>query len=597
MGKKKKHSAAPAAPPSGGPPGSPAAAGPPPPRPFPWRFLWIVVAVAGVVRLARLPEVLGGPERLWYTWDQTDSYTYTAWAREILHGNLLLRDVPRPPHIWEPILGTPEEFTRWEGGPNVFRHAPGYAYALAAVWAVVGESPAAVYLVQALLGIAWAVAALLLARRLFGDVAGLAAGLAAAIHGPALFLEGQVLRDAPALLFQVLGLLALGKATATGKPLALVGTGALLGATVILKEATGALAVAAVGWLAWRGLRRKVPGAARAAALVALGGALSFAPILARNLAVGARPFSLSTRAVQVLATTNAPDTISCGVVLEMTRGAGDVLRKSGGGGLATMLELARSVPPGRLIGGYVLRGIACWTPFEGPDNANYWYYRDRSRLLPVLPLFPCLVGPAVVGIVLAWRRRRDLDPLVSLVLVDLVLLAAVLPIGNPQCRYRIMLVPVLTPFAGLAVAEAVAAWRSGTRGRTGLLAAGALGVALVSFAAERALPAGTLPLSEVRQRPADFSVAAGILADQGARPEALAELDRGIGLFRTVEERYRLAQNKVALLAQAGDIERARAEAKRWAESEPHPGWAEVYRALGLGTPPGAGGSAPGAR
>ncbi len=567
------------------PPAAPAAAAPPPP--LPWRTIALVAGVAASVRLLWLPTVLSDPVAHWHEWDQTDGFTYEMWAKEIGKGNWLLRDVPRPPHNWEAMLGTPGEFTAWEGGPNVFRHAPLYAYGLAAAHAVFGPSPVPVLFLQVLLGIAWAVATQLLGRKLFGEVAGAAAGIAAGIYGPVLFLEAQVLRDAPALLLQALGLLALARAGASGRAAAWVGTGVLLGLTVLLKEATGVLAVAAVGWLAWRGLVGKVPGAARGAALVAAGGAIAFAPVVARNLAVGARPLSLSSRGPQVIATANAPDTQAFGLVYETTSGAGEILRKSGGGGLATALEVLRSVPFGRLLGGYVLRAIACWTPYEGPDNANYWFYRDRSWILGLLPVFHCLFGPAAVGAWLAWRRRRELSPLLALVFAEIILLALALPVGFPQCRYRVMLVPLLLPFAGYAVAGAVAAWRGGAQGRAALLAGGALVGALFSAAGERTLQAGPRPLAAFRDRPADYSVSASILDGHGQLAEALEELDRGLARFEHPDERLPLQRNKVALLLNARELERARAEAKRWAESEPNPEWAATYEALGLGTPP----------
>ncbi len=563
-------------------PGAPAAGS----RWRPWHAVALVAGVAALVRGIRLPEVLSGVEGLWHTYDQTDSFTFEMWAREILGGNWLLADVPRPPHEWERLVGTPEDFARWEG-PNALRHAPLYSYLLAGIYGIFGHEAGLVLGSQFLIGIGWAVATLALTRRVFGPAAGLAAGIGAALYGPAVYLEGLLLRDAPALLLHVGGLLLLARGLDSRRARTLVAAGLSAGALVLLKEAAAPLALAAVAWLAWEGLAGKVPGFRRAAGLVALGGVLALLPLFARNVATGAPPCSLSTRIPVSLALANAPDTEAHGLIFEATPGGAGILRTSGGGGLATAAEVLRSAPVGPLLGGYVLRLIALLTPFEGPDNANWWHFRGRSRVLPFLLVFPCLAGPALVGIVLAWGRRRALPPVARLLLLEIGFLLLLVPLGNPQCRYRIMLVPLLLPFAGLAVAEAAAALRAGGRGRALRIAAGALAAAGIASACERVLQAGPRTLHDWRHRPADHETAARLLAAGGRLDEALGELDSGLGIFRVPSVRHALSVSKVRLLLRAGETERARREARRWAESEPNPGWAAWYRDLGMGPPP----------
>ena len=48
---------------------------------------------------------------------------------------------------------------------------------------------------------------------------------------------------------------------------------------------------------------------------------------------------------------------------------------------------------------------------YEVPDNANFYFFRDRLAILKVLPVFPCLLGAGLVGLFAALTRgvlRRD---------------------------------------------------------------------------------------------------------------------------------------------------------------------------------------------
>ncbi len=44
---------------------------------------------------------------------------------------------------------------------------------------------------------------------------------------------------------------------------------------------------------------------------------------------------------------------------------------------------------------------------FEVPDNANFYFFRDRMRILRVLPVFSCILGVGLVGLFAALDARR----------------------------------------------------------------------------------------------------------------------------------------------------------------------------------------------
>ncbi|MEQ1505700.1 MAG: tetratricopeptide repeat protein [Myxococcota bacterium] len=105
-------------------------------------------------------------DAVWFEPLQTQPLRYDGWARAILAG-----DAPfRPP----------------------FDEAPAYVYLVALVYAVAGPSALAVTTVQAALDAGSCAAIAVVARRLAGPVAGVAAGTIAVVAGPLVYFVGQL---------------------------------------------------------------------------------------------------------------------------------------------------------------------------------------------------------------------------------------------------------------------------------------------------------------------------------------------------------------------------------------------------------------------
>jgi len=187
------------------------------------RFLRLLFLVALLIRLAFVWQIRDLPTQRWLV---MDAQRYDELARTIASGDWMPREA--------------------------FYQAPLYPYALAAVYAVTQGSMLAVRLLQAVLGAATVVLLALLARRLFGREAGLAAGVLAALYGPAIFYV-------PLLLKSTLTLLALTGAVLllvpTGQPSPnqirgrLFGAGALFGVSALLQENLLLLVPCAAIWL------------------------------------------------------------------------------------------------------------------------------------------------------------------------------------------------------------------------------------------------------------------------------------------------------------------------------------------------------------
>ncbi len=123
-------------------------------------FLAIVLAVSVLVRVIILPSIwdtLPFYQTVQKGWDQE---VYHHWAQELLTGK-----GPGPD-------GTPHYTTK------AYHHAPLYPYCLSLVYLIAGSGNLAAGIIfNALCGIAAALYVATLARRFFGDFAGLSAGI------------------------------------------------------------------------------------------------------------------------------------------------------------------------------------------------------------------------------------------------------------------------------------------------------------------------------------------------------------------------------------------------------------------------------------
>ncbi|MBF0284271.1 MAG: hypothetical protein HQL51_07415 [Magnetococcales bacterium] len=231
-----------------------------------WPALAAVALLALLARLYFLPELLQTLPYFTLPQQGVDAADYQKWAEAIAGGDGLSRSI----------------------GP--FYLAPLYPYLLGAVLALTGTPAIATGLVlNAAAGVANALLAAGIARRLFGPVAGFVAGVLAGLNGSQMAAESMLLNDpllAPLLLAGVWGVMRLREDLARGTAVGwgrMMGLGALL-ALPALGRASNLLPALGLGalvaaWL-WRRQGRRGTLLVMAAAL---GGVLILAPPLARN--------------------------------------------------------------------------------------------------------------------------------------------------------------------------------------------------------------------------------------------------------------------------------------------------------------------------
>ena len=410
------------------------------------RPLLLAALLAGVVvlgvRSAAWAEREASPLADWHLWMETDEHAAIAASARIVAGNWL--DVPayRPWFSWQARFGTPEE---WDAvvPRNVAYQGPGYPYLLAAAEATGLGRVAVARLAQLLLGtaasavLAAACAALLLRSGRPARLAVAAGVLAGVLHGtfaPLVFLDGFLYRDGPVAHLSAI-LLAV-PLLVSRAPRAREGVlfGLLAGFGALLKQTILPLGLVAGAVLASRAEGRR--GRTRAAAGFAAGLLVALAPLVARNVTVGAPPLAFDTRPLVGLPWANAKGadgSVDASPLLM------DVLKEARGSSLrAGILTLGtwRDDPTGfvLLLGrklGSALNGA------EVADNASFFFFRDRLPWLARMPRFTWLIGAGAAGLLLAARRRlfRGGEGL-------LVAVAALVPLGaclmvSTTTRYR----------------------------------------------------------------------------------------------------------------------------------------------------------------
>jgi tetratricopeptide (TPR) repeat protein len=372
-----------------------------------------------------------------------DSQEYDRWAREIAAGD-------------------------WLGSQDFFQ-SPLYPYLLALLYKAFGGSLDAVYLAQIALAVAGVYALYRAGREMGGERVGLAAAGLAAVYGPFLFYDVQLLKESPAVAVTGFLLWALAAARAhpgTGRWL---GAGVLLGLLTLLRENT-LLVVPFLLPLAWsregggRGLAR------RGGALIA-GLALALAPVAVRNGVVRGNFLPTASNAGINFFIGNNPDAdgtyrpLAPGKQIpalerrEQVRIAeqavGRPLSSSEVSGywMDRALDWAAS-HPGAFLRLQLRKLGMFWSWYEWPDAVDYYHVKTLSPVLagPLLE-FGGAALLAAVGLLFVRRSPGRYAP--ALLFAMGWMLSTV--IFYLFSRYRLPAVPALLVLAGVTVAEAAA--------------------------------------------------------------------------------------------------------------------------------------------
>jgi tetratricopeptide (TPR) repeat protein len=532
-----------------------------PQRPSRRHFLALgaILTLALALRLAHWWAVRHQP---FFAWLVMDSQEYDRWAQEIAAGD-------------------------WRGS-QVFFQAPLYPYLLAVLYAVFGRSLDAVYLVQIALSVAGCWALYRAGRAMAGATAGLGAALLAAIYGPFLFYDVQLLKESPAAAVTSFLLWALAAARARPAPAGIgrwLGVGALLGILALLRE-NALLLVPFLLPLAWT-REGKAPAFLRRGGALVAGLALVLLPVAVRNGVVGGSFLPTTSQGGVNFYIGNNPqadgtyEPIVPGKQIpalerrEPARLAEQAMGRRLSAGEVSRYWLGRSLDwvrrePGAFARLQMRKLGMFWSWYEWPDAVDYYHVKTLSPVLR-LPLleFGGAVLLALAGILLARNRLAPFAP-VLLFILGWTLSTVVFFLFS---RYRLPVVPALLIFGGVTLAGMAEAGRAGNRGRTCGLAA----IVLTALLLPRALG------YEPRMDLVEYNL--GRLYDEQGQPAAAREHYKAAFVLNPKD--FLACLNLGNLAARQGDWATALRFYQRAAALEPRSDDAEsnqggVYLAMG---------------
>ncbi len=422
--------------------------------------LLVVLVAATAIRLVSWSEIRSGALPWLHRWTESDMAFFDAWGQAIVAGDVLGRTTPRPYHSGHAgvaraaheMLGEPGPFDealgramwgRWLG-EHTYYQEPLYAYGLAALFAAPGHHIGVVVLVQAALGVATAGLVYALTTSLFGVAAGLVAGLLAALYGPAIFHESLLLRDGPVVFVAVATLATiLAALRSRGARGWVFAAGLLFGVGLLLKSSSALFSAAAAAVIARR--------LGRAAWPLAAGLLLVLAPLVARNLIVGAPPLALAASGPHAFLYYNAADYDPFGGSATSAF-APRIMATTDGRWLPVVratIATHRSVGAWLALVGAKLAAAGHW--LEVPDNASYAYWRLEAPRAARCTVAFWLIAPLFVAGVVAGARR---GPAVWLIVLLVGATLAANALFYTSSRLRLPVAIAMTPLAGLGLVE-----------------------------------------------------------------------------------------------------------------------------------------------
>lgn len=274
---------------------------------------------------------------------------------------------------------------------------------------------------------------------------------------------------------------------------------------------------------------------------MATGLAICLVPLVARNVAVGAKPLSMSGIGVSAFYLANVYGAPGTG--WGRTRDYPEAMRRSGGRPMALLRETIASHPsvadPMTLL---ATKAAALVHYFEWTNNASPYYAERFTPLLrwATIPFWPIL-PLALMGLILTWSERRRLVWLYVAVLVPVLTVLAF----YQTARLRLPIIVGLIPLAAATVE-----WLIARRGNVLIV----LMVTIPMCVAVR-WPGDKDP-PRVQER--DFAAGVDVLNQVGRHDAAIAEAREAVRRFpESPASRYMLieALRAAARYDEAADV------------------------------------------
>ena len=467
------------------------------------RLGWLVFALALALRVAYIFEADASPL---FEHPAVDAKTYTHHAQRLAAGN-------------------------WLGiGEGPFWQPPLYPYFLGAVKVLFPESFFyAVRFVQALLGALVCAMSWWIGRALFNPAVGLLAGIGAALCGPLIFFDGELLPASLAAFVDLLALVVLLRVWRRPSRWGFLGAGAAFGVGALAVPTVLTFAVAVPIALLCRAPRRQ--GLIWAGAF-ALGVILAVTPVAWRNWAIGGDGVGISYNAGINLYIGNNPDYAET-VAIRPGWEWDDLVTQPARAGIER--PSAKSAYFAERAWDYIKGDPAEWLGLMGHKLGAFWHGDERGRNQPIYfwrtysnvlsaslwkagIAFPFgLVAPlALWGMLLSLRRIGPTWPLLYVLSYCLGVVAFFV-----AARYRVPVLPVLLVFAAYGL---WALWDWGRAGRWRSLGLGLAVCLAFAFAANSHLA----PMDMEGDAAIHYNLG-NAYAEAGDKERALAAFERAV--------------------------------------------------------------------
>ncbi|MFC2173427.1 tetratricopeptide repeat protein [Acidobacteriota bacterium] len=389
-----------------------------------------------------------------------------------------LQDIRHSPFFYHPIVDEESYDRKAQAiaagavlGDRIFYQDPFYPYFLGTVYWLTDRNLLIVRVIQIVLGAFNALIVFGMARKLFGDRAGMVAGFLAAVYPVFIFYEGLLLKSSLSILLSDLALLAFLHAMSTGRSSTFFLSGLALGGACLTRGnflLFFPLAMILSFFFASKKASSVKTGMLAALALTA-GVGMIVVPVTIRNAIVGKDFVIITSQAGQNFYIGNNehnptgmyvaagffrphPDHEEADFRREAERRTGTELSPSQCSKywFKAGSDFIRS-DPGRFFKTTLRKVWLVWSYYELPDNHSFAFDKRFSRVLRApLPAFGIIAPLGILGIVFAACKRRDSGSAVLMGFIVLYSLSVIL--FYVFSRYRLPMVPPLIVFAGYGV-------------------------------------------------------------------------------------------------------------------------------------------------
>jgi hypothetical protein len=445
------------------------------PREYRYGAIIVIILLSTLIRAAYFVELYDSPAAVFHKWTATDMNFFDLWGKRIADGDWLGKEAFHPVAPWHEEIARlhfqkhPAELAdiqlelkrkgvegketkllwdKWYGG-NRFHQEPLYPYLIGTIYRFFGAKVQWIFIGQLLLGIITNLLVYLVTRNCFGDTVGAVAAILVIFCAPLIFYEFVLLRTTIIVFCSVFLMYLAQRAVEKSKGISWFILGLACGVALLTKTTFIIYTFFVFLFLMTKFLRNRKQ-TLLYSTLMLCGITIVIAPLILRNVIVGAPIFGFSSVAPVTFISSNVEDALSRPGFYVNYDSVERIMAKTDGKLIPAMMETLKTHDS---IGSFIsiikkkLGLIFHW--FEAPNNVNFYYFRSLSSVLRVLPIQFLFVAPlGLVGLIYAKKTFKQSWILYASVLAGLLPMLVFYPLS----RFRAPLLVALIPFAAFSI-------------------------------------------------------------------------------------------------------------------------------------------------